>query len=147
MKTVAKTTLYETEKVSVKSMRNFPKAILFCSLVFLFGCTETEQGTKEVATQNEIISASPQSLLLPKIELVETPKYKELKRRVETQRRKVEELENERQKLTVVYTDLYPPVQKNAKRLAVERKELERLETLLNDEFQKLTFQKNEPEV
>jgi hypothetical protein len=128
-------------------MRNFPKAILFCSLAFFFGCTETEQGTKVVPTQNEIITASPQSLLLPKIELVETPKYQELKRRVETQRRKVEELEYERLKLTIVYTDIYPPVQKNAKRLAAERKELGRLETLLNDEFQKLTFQKNEPEV
>src|SRR5215203_4177825 len=121
-------------------MRNFPKAILFCILAFFFGCTEAKQSTKVLSTQNETITASPQSLLLPKIELVETPKYKELKKQVNKQRLKVEELENERESLTTVYTDLHPKVQKNAKQLAAERKELERLETLLSDEFRKLTL-------
>lgn len=111
--------------------------IFFPLLVFLIGgCGNTSQNLNTVQTKNGIQEANP--LIMSQYELIETPKYQQLKKEIEKARNDVNKLKSEKAVLLTKYTEEYNPVKKISKNLEEAKKNLHRLEDLLDEEFNKL---------
>jgi peptidoglycan hydrolase CwlO-like protein len=101
---------------------------------------------KEVA-QTKIETQATQSLPVPQDELIETPKYKELKRQVEKTHNKVNELEFQKSAMLVKYTEKHSSVKEISNKLKESKKVLDELEILLAEETEKLKKRPKNPAV
>lgn len=86
------------------------------------------------------------TIAVPQIEVVETPRFKELKRQFETAENEVARLDEERKRLLTTYTEKYSKVKIISRKLAKAEEKLKIAEQLLNSERDKLEYRtKNSP--
>jgi hypothetical protein len=88
---------------------------------------------------------TPKTLAAPRqVEVVETPRFKELKKQFESAENEVKQLEDLRNELLITYTEEYSKVKKVSKELDKAKMKLAAIEKLLNAEREKNEYrQKN----
>ncbi len=117
-------------------------AILSTTIFILSGCS-TEN--KQISQTYRKISQT-ETLAVPQAEVVETAKFKELRRQFEGTENEVKQIDNLRNSLRTMYTDEYPKVKKVSRDLAKTKQKLKIIEELLNSEREKLEYRlKNSP--
>jgi len=122
---------------------------LVCSIflsvtaILFSGCSSENTQTSE--TKNEV--PETQTIAVPQVEIVETPKFNELKKQFETTEKEVNRLEETRKRLLIVYTEEYPKVKKVSQELGKAKEKLKITESLLNSEREKLEYRKKNPPV
>ncbi len=120
-------------------------AIVFLFLIILssFGCEKASQNKQFDQIKKE--TQQTQFFVVPQFELIETPKYKELKKQVEESQETVNELETKRASLLVIYTEESYEFKKVSVKLAATVAKLKKLKNLLNEETEKLQSQQKNP--
>lgn len=115
------------------------------ALVILFNACSSEN-TSVSQTKSEV--PKTKSLAVPpQIKIVETPRFKELKKQFETAETKVKRLEEQRIRLLTVYTKEHSKVRKVSQELGKAQENLKAVENLLNAEREKIVFQVKNPPV
>jgi spore coat polysaccharide biosynthesis protein SpsF (cytidylyltransferase family) len=118
--------------------------ILFALTFFFGGCSA---GSTSILQANNVAPETKTLAVPPQIKFDETPRFKELKKQFEAAESEVKQLEEQRLRLLVNYTEDYPKVKKITKELEKAREKLKVIENLLNVEREKLDIQVKTPPV
>ena len=115
---------------------------LFVTAILFSGCSS--ENTQISETKNEVTETK--TIAVPQVEIVETPRFKEIKKQFEAVETEVNRLEETRERLLITYTEEYPKVKKISRELDKAKEKLKIVEALLNAEREKLEYQvKNLP--
>jgi len=116
--------------------------ILSAAVILFNGCSSRNTPV----SQSESEAPKVQTIAVPQVEVVETPRFKELKRQFEAAENAVSGLVEERKRLLIVYTEEYSKVKKISRELVEAKEKLRIVESLLNVEREKLEYRlKNSP--
>lgn len=109
------------------------------------GCSSNEKNPKNYV-QTGIKPQEKQIAPLPKLEIAETPRFKELKKQKEKVVAEVNKLDYERMRLLTIYTTEAPKVKNILSELEKAKAKLEKIQELFNEESEKIEISvKNNP--